>query len=137
MAAVLVAALLGYLGGGPLGNRNARHPSGIALDYDGFGRYGADSMLSFEVPAGAAGSARSLWIDGDYLQSMKIDHIIPEPDKVVQSNGGYRYTFLISQQAPDLKVTFDLTAAEAGRLTGAFSDATAARATTFDQFLFP
>jgi hypothetical protein len=138
MAAVLVAALLGYLGGGPLSHRSARHPSGIALDYDGFGRYGADSILSFEIPAGAAGGdTRSLWIDGDYLQSMKIDQITPEPDKVVQSSGGYRYMFLVSQQAPDLEVTFDLTAAEVGGLTGAFSDRMATGATTFDQFLFP
>jgi hypothetical protein len=138
MAAVVVAALLGLFGGGPLGRRSTNHPSGVVLRYDGFGRYGADSGLLFEIPASAAGgNERSVWVDTDYLQSMKIDHISPEPDMVTQTRDGYRYTFLVSDRVPVLEATFDLTAAEVGRIQGGFSDGEVDDITTFDQFIFP
>jgi hypothetical protein len=138
MAAIVVAALAGVFGGGPLGARTSVHPSGIALHYDAFGRYGADSILRFEVPASAAeGDDRSVWLDADYVQSMKVDNISPEPDMVTQSDGGYRYTFVVSDRASVLEVTFDLTAAKVGRTHGGFSDGTADQITTFAQFIFP
>jgi hypothetical protein len=138
MAAIVVAALLGFFGGGPLGRRSIEHSSGVVLHYDGFGRYGADSILRFEVPASAAGGTeRPVWLDTDYVQSMKVDNISPEPDTVTQSEGGYLYTFLVSDRASVLEVTFDLTAGAAGRTQGAFSDGTADQISTFHQFIFP
>jgi hypothetical protein len=138
MAAVVVAALFGLFGGGPLGRRSTNHPSGVVLHYDGFGRYGADSALLFEIPASAAeGNERSVWVDTDYLQSIKVDHISPEPDMITQARGGYRFTFLVSDRAPVLEATFDLTAAEVGRIQGGFSVGEADDITTFDQFFFP
>ena len=62
MAALLLAALLGLFGTGPLSRATATAPGGaVTLDYDRFGRYLGPATLLIRVGPGAApGGVRSI-----------------------------------------------------------------------------
>lgn len=80
MGVILVAALLGLLGGGPLGRATAGDErSGLWVQYDRFARNTARSELTIHVERGRE---IRLWISNDYLRSMQVKEILPEPDEV-------------------------------------------------------
>jgi hypothetical protein len=139
MALIALAALLGFFGGGPLGMATVTDPSGVRLAYDRFGRKGADSVLTFEVPPQAfVRGAGQVWLSRDYLEGMKIDNITPEPDRVSRRGDGLLYYFSApGDSGVPLVVAFDLTGDVFGSHRGRFSSRSPIRTTSFGQFFFP
>jgi hypothetical protein len=83
LAAFVVAALLGVFGSGILSRATAgRQGSALWIDYERFVRLGASSRLSvhFGEPSSAA---RELRINRDYFESLRVEQIVPEPERTV------------------------------------------------------
>ena len=79
--AVLVAALAGLFGSGPLSHASARSADGsVRVDYDRIVRANAPTELRFHVPyARKVDGSVELWLDQSFAQSIMIEQIVPAP----------------------------------------------------------
>jgi hypothetical protein len=79
-ALVVVAALVGLLGPGPLSWANAATPAGLVdLEYSRFIRHVADTSVELRVRPEQPGTAR-VWISSDYLSGLNVQGVTPQPD---------------------------------------------------------
>ena len=87
-AAVIVAALLGLLGNGPLSKASISDPTGsLFVEYSRFGHW--ESPLRIEITVQPrAGHLTRLSINRPYLDQMRVESITPQP--VSQSADGER-----------------------------------------------
>ncbi len=123
MALVLLAALAGLLGPGPLSDATARDPGGAALqvEYNRFWRSKSSLTLRAHLGPGAVreGKAR-VWLSRAYAQDLQIQEVKPEPDSV--EIGAERLTYVFSFSTPDgapaATVTFIGEPEKAGTLRG-------------------
>jgi hypothetical protein len=96
IAAVLVAGLLGLLGPGPMSSRSTMDAEGkLRLEYKRFLRFQAPSELRVEIKPTGENKAE-LWINSDFIQHVKVEAIVPPPQRAEFSNGGINYTFPVS-----------------------------------------
>lgn len=86
MFLVILTALAGFIGPGPLGERTLESSSGLQLRYDRFVRYEAPASMELQLRAGP-GSRAEFWIEGAWLEGVHIENIVPEPERVVVKNG--------------------------------------------------
>jgi hypothetical protein len=95
MALVIVAALTGLTGGGPLSRAQARTADGrLTLEYERFMRWDAPAPLRLRFDASAAdGGEIRVWLDRGYLRDVKIERVVPEPQKVQLGAGRVTYVF--------------------------------------------
>lgn len=87
IAVILVAAVGGLLGPGPLSTATAR-AGGLTLDYQRFVHYQGPQRLTFRLAGGPDGGAR-LWIDRAFVETMEIEQVDPWPDAVEAEAGRY------------------------------------------------
>jgi hypothetical protein len=99
MAAVVLGALAGVLGDGPLAGRTRSFPGGT-LRYERFGHYMAPSRLAFSF--GAPREAIAVHIDDAILARIDITGIEPRPLSAVQSGDGVTYRFAAENAARGL-----------------------------------
>jgi hypothetical protein len=79
---IIVAALAGLLGPGPLSSRTACAGPGFCVEYERFVRNHAPAELRIRVThSGEAGPIR-LVLGREFLESSQQDSITPEPDRV-------------------------------------------------------
>lgn len=120
MALIVLAALLGFFGAGPLSLTEATDGTGnLEVIYERFGRRGATTNLtvSIEPPAFSNGEAE-VRLGSDYLGQMQLDAVAPDPDKVTAEDDYYIYTFLVDQPNSAMTVTFNFTIDAMGSVTG-------------------
>ena len=107
-ALILVAALLGLFGTGPLSDaRTADGP--LQAEYERFTRFGTTTELSIE-PGGGEGRT-NIAISRAYLHDMVIDDIQPQPEGQTVLPDRIVYTFELQ---PPTEVKFFSTFREAG-----------------------
>lgn len=106
MLTIVLGALLGLFGNGPLGLATAADEAGILeVEYNRFARYGADLTLTVQVREEAATQGGfEVWVATDYLEGVSIDDVRPAPDASEVSSGGILYTFLADRG--DLEAVF-------------------------------
>lgn len=83
MALILVAALLGLLGPGPLSHTTANdRQSVLSVEYDRFVRNQAPVEFRIYLSSGAVheGDVR-LWLNREFVMRAQIDQINPEPER--------------------------------------------------------
>lgn len=119
-ALVLIAALLGLFGHGPLSEATTDDPSlPIRLAYERFGRFGSPLVLRIRVePAAAPDGRLSLWLSQGYLEGVHIQRITPHPIAQHLSAGGVFYHFQLTQPVESSEVAFHVEAQEVGLLSG-------------------
>jgi hypothetical protein len=109
MLVVVVAALLGLLGDGPLSRAagtTADHS--LRVEYGRFERHGARARLTLFVRRDStAGSAASLWIADEFLRGISLEHIEPQP--VRQVSVGDRTLFDIAVAGDSARLTLSFT----------------------------
>jgi hypothetical protein len=125
IAAVLLAAVVGLFGHGPLSRATVDVPDpagpdrGFMLHYDRFGRAHSESHFVFSRTAGAPGSVTfSLWLSGDYLNHVEVLRITPDPVSQELVSDGVRYHFR-SHDGPQ-RLIFRFKPERGGLLSGAF-----------------
>jgi hypothetical protein len=137
MLLVVIAALLGFFGNGPIGMANiADGERNLEVEYNRFGRYGADLTLSVQARRAAASQGEfEVWVSSEYLDGVRIDDISPVPDAAEGLDGGILYRFLIEEG--NLDASFDLTGNSIGSLRGSVGLGGPTAAVHFSQFLYP
>lgn len=142
MGLLMVAALLGLTGGkGPLNVLSMGAEAGpLHLIYHSPARKEADTELQVMLHADADGMAR-LWISRDYIESMAVAQINPEPERVEAAADRLVYTFNTRVEAGQpIRVTFVMQPLHIGTLAGRVglvSDTQTETAFDFQQFILP
>ena len=100
MIVVIVAALLGLLGQGPLSNKSVGEPTGrLWLEYEGFVRYHDQATL--RVHLSGSGKEASVWFDRAYWDALDIKSISPAPTRLEAGADKVQLTFLLTDTAKE------------------------------------
>lgn len=120
MGLLIVAALLGFFGAGPLSLTELTSSEGaFSATYERFGRRGATTNLTLDIAGNVAENGKvDVWISSDYLDHMQLDGITPNPDQVAAADDGEIYTFLVEEPSDPLTVNFNFTIDSMGRQSG-------------------
>jgi hypothetical protein len=107
-ALILVAALLGFLGPGPLGKATAASPDkSISLDYYRVVR--RESPVTYRVKVHgrlAKNGALRLWLDRKFVEALEIKHVDPTPDVVEIDGERFVYRFKTAEAPATIQIFF-------------------------------
>jgi hypothetical protein len=138
MAVLLAAGLSGLLGHGPLSNATAGERGSLLwVEYHRFERYQAPAELKVHLRAvlGQGGTLR-VWIDGQYLQGMEVQHVEPTPDSVEVAADRMTYTFRTSAPDQPTVVVYRMQAGQYGPLRARLG-VEGGPQLQFSQFIYP
>jgi hypothetical protein len=100
MAVLIGLGLIGLFGEGALSSRTVSTPDGaLKLHYGRFERWQAPSTLQIKLQSRGQTRAR-LWIAQDFLDTVKIESIVPLPQNTDAEHGGTTYTFEVPGPEP-------------------------------------
>lgn len=136
MGLIAFLALAGLLGRGPLSDSRAGGAEGgLEVEYERLGRRNAPQTLRFHVASqpDPEGKIR-LSIDREYLESIEIDTIAPEPESV--QGGPDRHTFEFAAPGGETTISFKLRPEAMGSLEG-IAAIEGAPAVQFRQLIYP
>jgi len=143
MVMVALAGLLGLFGGaGPLSRATVggQKDTIYVQEYERFLRFGKPTTLhvSLDTTAAVEGGAIRLWINREYLKSIQVQEVDPQPDTVEATPERLVYIFDAKEGSGGrpTEVTFELEPDEMGTLAGRVGlDGGASQ--TFEQFVYP
>lgn len=134
---VLLLALAGLFGSGPLSNAAAQD-DGLLVRYDRFTRFQAQSQLEFELEPDLISEGRvSIWVSRQFLEMNQIEQISPQPENVQLLSDRIRYEFQIAETDQPVGVQFRITPERIGLIQGSAGEESQNRAIVFHQFVFP
>ena len=118
-ALILVAALLGFLGPGPLGKATAASPDkSLSIDYFRVERYRAPVELRFQIAGGLAKEGDlQVWLHRDFVEALEIKDIQPKPQSVEISGERFVYGFKTADPPATIKVFFHAEPNKFGKTT--------------------
>ena len=113
---ILIAGLLGLLGGGPLGHADASADP-LTVGYERFVRKRAPTEIEVQIAPGAAsGGEVGVWIERAYLEKFNIEQVIPEPAEMEAAADRIIFHFTVADAEQPSQIVFDLQPSEPGRL---------------------
>lgn len=134
MILVIAAALAGLIGPGLKGTKRLESvDKAFRVEFERTTNYQKDSAMSFTVKDADAGSV-SIWLSRDFLDSVRLEQVIPEPERVMAGRGKVYFDF-INKEPGDLEVRLYYQPVRIGRVP-----ARSGRGTSeleFSQFVFP
>lgn len=138
IALIVITALLGLFGSGPLSTVRVGTPSAaLQLRYDRFVRSQAPTDLYITLSAPTAGSDKvQLWVNRSYVEHIEMQRITPMPIEVATSNAGLSYTFRVEDQTQAVTVIFTLQPIGFGSLSGLLRNGTG-ETVRFHQLVYP
>lgn len=140
MVVIVVAAVLGLLGSGPLSHASVR-TAGLALDFQRLSRYQTSETLAFRLDQTAVRAPEvRLWIDRTYLDRVRIESVLPAPVRVEGGPDRLIFVFAVAEPGRPLAVTLILQPERMGPARGRAGlegPTAAAGGVGFRQFVFP
>ena len=138
IALVILSALLGVFGHGPLSETTVRHPSiPLSIDYERFGRYQSTLTVHVHLQGGAAPDGTiGIWFSDDYLSKVHIEQIMPPPETAHISPTGMTCVFRVAQPEQPADIIVDLQAQKIGLISGRIG-LDEAHAVHFRQWIYP
>lgn len=138
MGLIIVAAMLGLFGTGPLSAATAGDAEGsLAVEYQRFVRHDGRTTVTVLVGEGqAVGDQVEVWVAADYLDGFEVRGVSPEPEEVRSEGGGLIYEFAVGDPTQRVEVTFSLQPRRMGRLTGEIG-VPGGQTVTFGQLSYP
>lgn len=138
MALLVIAALLGLTGGiGPLNAFSMGAEDGpLRLLYHSPARKHADTLVEVTLRANADGTAR-VWISRDYIDTMEISQINPQPEQVEAAADRLIFSFNAADASQPIRITFTLKPLYMGTLSGRVGLDDDETAFEFEQFILP
>jgi hypothetical protein len=134
---VLAAGLAGLIGSGPLSSRRTAAPDGsLQIKYDRFVRYHAPSTLELLVVSAGETEDVSLQVGQEFLDSIKLHRIQPEPAESSLGSNGTRLTFKRQDRAQKAIVTIHFEHEALGAVTGKIR-VQGHETARFHQFVYP
>ena len=136
MLAIIVVALTGLLGSGPLSSATAE-AGPLQLEYSRFERRHAPTELEVRVARSAANQDQvEVWVSSDYLARIEITSIGPEPEEVSEAGDRVVYRFNIDDQSEASEIRIALEPDEPGLTTGRIGVIDGPEL-MFSQFVYP
>lgn len=140
MTLVVLAALLGLFGPGLFGRATAGNQEApVSIEeYERFLRFEKPTTLRvhLNLTAGAGGEVR-VWLDREYLESVQLQQVTPQPERVEAGSDRLIYVFDVAAE-PDqpTAVTFNFQPDKIGPLKGQVGLAEG-ESLAFRQFVYP
>lgn len=104
---LLLAAVVGLFGSGPLSTATARTGTRLMVEYARFERYKSPTQLQVRVGPGAAQQGKvRIWLDRRYLEENQLQQVVPQPSSVEIGSDRLTYAFEVSQPDEPISVTF-------------------------------
>ena len=136
MALIVVAALGGLFGNGPMSKARAGDTS-LQLNYERFARYEAPTELRAHVgPELTQGKQLRLWISRDYLDHLEVERTMPPAVANDLAPGRVLYIFNLAQTNTPAQVTFYVRHTGFGKTTGR-AGIIGGPEVQFSQFVYP
>jgi hypothetical protein len=134
LALILVAAMTGVFGQGPLADRTLVQGP-VTVEYQRFTRRNSDARWQITLRDAAANGTVDVSIDARFAANFEIKAVHPEPAAVAQSNGQWVYSFA-TREAGEVMVDFEIRPHKVGRHAGTI---TVSGAPTFhlSQLVYP
>jgi hypothetical protein len=135
---VLLAALLGVFGTGPLSfTSTGSAEGGLQVDYPRFWRYGRPMTVTVNFnPAPDADGLTRLWIDRAYVRSLRIEGITPEPERSELLPDQIRYVFRVADGQQRVSISINVQPDASGPLRGRVGMSPGEQV-EFTQFIYP
>ena len=136
-ALVILAALAGLFGHGPLSRAAAASPDGsLAVEYHRFVRMQSPTELRvrFDAAAVTDGEVR-IWLDRGYVERIRLQPVVPQPQQVEIGADRLTYVFSAAKLEARGAVTFHLQFQSFGRAHARIGHRTAQVA--FGQLVYP
>ena len=137
---ILLAAMLGGFGDGPLASATLRSPDGlITLRYQRLARDRAPDRLRIEIASAAIRDTEiTIGLSQDYFEDVRIQTITPAPLAAEPASGEIRYRFAASDAPVVIHVDLehDGPGSTAGTIRAHHPDGRHS-SITFSQFVFP
>ena len=110
LAALILAAILGLFGSGPLSRGMAgRQDDPLRVEYRRFWRLQSPMSLRLHFGPGAARNGQvRVWLSRSYLEAVSVQHITPQPQSVEAGPEHFTYIFTLSQPDRPTAVTFHI-----------------------------
>src|SRR5215212_2778944 len=143
MVMVALVGLLGLFGGaGPLSHATVggQKDTLYIQEYERFLRFGKPTTLhvSLDTAQAVEGGEIRLWLNREYLRSIQVQEVDPQPDTAEATPERLVYIFNAKEGSKDrpTEITFELEPDEMGTLAGRVGlDGGASQ--TFEQFVYP
>lgn len=136
-AVILIAALAGLFGGGPIASVSRSSDDGsLRASYDRFLRRDSDNTVIIELTAPAGATEVRLSIEQGWFESVSVSAVTPEPDTQESRNGRIDFVFPVADPATPVQVILTYTAQHAGPLETAFATGDGQSVDVW-QFIFP
>lgn len=138
MLFVILAALAGLFGSGPVSNAQTAAPDGsLQLEYQRFGHYKSPESLRLKVRANVnGGDELRIRIGTDYLNSVQVERVSPQPDRTEVAGDWITYVFPVAKSGEATTVTFHVKNEKVGPIAGWVSVEGGQRA-AFKRFVYP
>lgn len=105
---IVVAAMLGLLGDGPLAAARARADD-LEVAYGRMERHRSPSRMVVTVSTAVAEQGKvELWLDREFADRLRIQHVTPEPESVETSRTRVTFTFEVDESQPRARITYDV-----------------------------
>jgi hypothetical protein len=137
MGTILVLAVAGVLGSGPLSRRSVTLPGLLRVDYHRFARYEAPQTLTVRLEPAAAGPEARLWVDRRYLEDVRLESVTPPPSRVEAAADRLVFVFPLRRAGEPATISFALQAARIGTTAGRVGLDGAEGVATFRQLVYP
>jgi hypothetical protein len=108
LIAIVVAALAGAFGGGPIRPSSVQSPDGkIRVDYERIARHASSQRLRVHIGPRAPGdSVVDLWIDQEFMHGLTIGEISPQPVQTRAGDQRLIYRFHLADPSRSADVVF-------------------------------
>jgi hypothetical protein len=138
MFAILIAALLGLFGSGPLSRASAASSeSGLRVEYSRFARRDAHTRILVHLdPARVADDVLRIRLGGDFVERVIVQSITPAPERWTAERGALVADVPLGTIAGPMPLIVDVAPREFGPMTLELSTGSG-RALTIRQFVYP
>ncbi len=134
LSLLLLAAMLGLFGSGPLSKTTAGAPSDpLRIEYQRFMRYRSPDTLQVTVVPSTSNT--EVMLDKQYLRYVRIKSVTPEPVHVITGSDAVTFVLNTASSAP-FDVVFELRPEKIGTAKGWIALKGEPRQ-TFRQFIYP
>lgn len=138
MVILIIGALLGLFGRGPLSQATASDPTGsLRVQYERFSRYESSSTLRIWVRAeGERNGVVRVRFDPLYFEAVQVEQVMPVPESGELLPNGLMYLFRVGQTEQPTVVTFHLKMHRIGFISGHIA-LDSGRSVNVRQFVYP
>jgi hypothetical protein len=138
MTLILLAALLGLMGTGPLTNATAGNPqSGLWIKYQRFDRLLAPEQVEVHVGPGNAREGRvTVWLGRSFVEGLDVQDIMPTPESVEAHGDRLAYVFRVPNPRDEVAISFNVQPQRWGPSRG-LAGLAGGPTVTLDRFTYP